>query len=552
MEVQIQAMDTTRLLYFLKTLVACPSTTDTIEETEMAREIIRLLSEMEYFKANPQNLMTHDIPGDRHGRSAAAALLKGKGARTVILSGHYDAMDTIDYGPYKEYALNTDTMGKALDPWSLPPDALVDLNSGDWIFGRGTADMKGGLALFMSLLEQMSQKPDQINGNLLFLAVPDEETNSAGMTGSIEFLNRLSREQGLEYICLINTEPCSFNHDGTYNIYTGSIGKMLPLLYCFGREAHAREPFEGINPNLIMSEIIREVEGNTLLSDRYGESITMPPANLKAMDLREGYSISTPPAAACYFNILTYRRPPVEIISMLRETAARCFASAIDTVNQRIDGYNSRSGCSIKKLTWQPKVYTYAELYNTCLDKHGSAFEKYIEDFIYNQSSRGIDWREITINIVSQLHSFCPDRDPKIIIALAPPYYPHVTVDGQSPKDTDVLKAVDLLKEYSAGEFEIPLKVNGFFDGISDLSYCSMQDAGDVIKEFKPNMPLWGRSYSIPVEDIKKLDVPGIILGPWGKDLHKYTERLNKSFFLDVAPEMLRFFVDTLLGMNTD
>ena len=106
--------------------------------------------------------------------------------------------------------------------------------------------------------------------------------------------------------------------------------------------------------------------------------------------------------------------------------------------------------------------------------------------------------------------------------------------------------------EYSAGELGIPLKANRFFDGISDLSYCSIQDAGEVIREFKPNMPLWGHSYSIPVEEIKRLDVPGIILGPWGRDLHKYTERLNKSFFLDAAPKILEFFVGSLLGTDAD
>jgi arginine utilization protein RocB len=543
-------MDASRLLFYLKTLVACPSTTDTLEEAGMGKEIARLLSEMEYFKANPQNLIIYPLPGDWHGRSAVAALLKGRGERTVILSGHMDVMDTIDYGPCREYALDTDALAGVLEACPLPADSAADLRSCDWIFGRGTADMKGGLALFMAFLEQVSKQPDGLCGNLLFLAVPDEETNSAGMIGSVELLNRLSRERGLEYVCLINSEPCTFNDDGTYNIYTGSVGKMLPLVYCFGREAHAREPFEGINPNLIMSEVIREIEGNPLLADRFGDICTMPPVILKAKDLRDGYSISTPPASACYFNMLTYRRPPGEIVSLLKQTAARCFARAVDTINQRISDCNSLSGGSIKKLEWEPKVYTYAELYSMCRVKHGNALEVHMKEFAASPAVRDADWREATIRIINELHSLCPDRDPKIIIAFAPPYYPHVTVDGQSPKGSYVLKAVDSLVEYSAKELGIPLRVNPFFEGISDLSYCSIQDAGDVITEFKPNMPLWGHSYSIPVEEIKRLGVPGVILGPWGKDLHKYTERLNKSFFLDTAPKMLEFFVNSLLDIT--
>ncbi|HOC08696.1 MAG TPA: M20/M25/M40 family metallo-hydrolase [Bacillota bacterium] len=545
-------MDSSRLLYLLKTLVACPSTTDTSEEVGMHKKIHELLAGMEYFRANPENLMLHPIPGDRHGRAAIAALVEGKGKRTVILSGHYDVMDTIDYGPYREYALDTDALAGALHPSTLPADAAADLRSGGWIFGRGTADMKGGLALFMAYLEQLSMKPDKLCGSLLFLAVPDEETNSAGMTGSVEFLNRLSRERGLEYICLVNSEPCTFNHDGTYNIYTGSVGKMLPLVYCFGREAHAREPFKGINANLIMSEIIREIEGNPLLSDRFEDIYTMPPVILKAKDLRDGYSISTPPASACCFNMLSYRRSPGDLILLLKQTAARGFKRALSTVNLRIEEYNSRSGCSIEKLEWEPKVYTYDELYSMCHERHGSVLEKHMKEFAAGPAVRDADWREATIRIINNLHSFCPDRDPKVIIAFAPPYYPHVTVDGKSSKGAAALRALDSLLEYSAEELGIPLKVNRFFDGISDLSYCSIQDAGDVIGEFKPNMPLWGHSYSIPVEEIKRLDVPGIILGPWGRDLHKYTERLNKGFFLDAAPKLLEYFVHSLLGVDAD
>ncbi len=545
-------MDAWRLLNLLKTLVACPSTTDTHEEAGMYMEIARLLSEMEYFRANPQNLMLNPIPGDKHGRSAVAALVKGNGSRTVILSGHYDVVDTIDYGPCRKHALNIDILGDALDPSALPADALDDRNSGGWIFGRGAADMKAGLALFMSLVEQMSQRPDNINGSILFLAVPDEETNSAGMTGSIEFLNILSEEKGLNYVCLVDSEPCNFNDDGTYNIYTGSIGKMLPLVFCFGREAHSREPFEGINPNLIMAEIVREIEGNPHFSDRYKDTFTMPPVSLKAKDLRKGYSISTPSASACCFNMLTYRRPPGEIISVLKETAAGCFTRAVDTVNIRIAEYNSYSDSSIKELAWPPKVYTYDELSAVCIKKHGSALERHMKGFLESRAVRDADWRDATMSIINELHSFCPDRSPKIIIALAPPYYPHVTTDGQSPGNDDVLKAVDLLQEYSLSEFGMTLRVNRFFDGISDLSYCSIQDAGNVINELKPNMPLWGHSYSIPVEEIKKLDVPGIILGPWGKDLHKYTERLNRSFYLNIAPKLLKFYVCTLLGMDAD
>ncbi|MDI6705952.1 MAG: M20/M25/M40 family metallo-hydrolase [Bacillota bacterium] len=537
-------------LSLLYRLVSCPSTTGTAEEVGVEKELFNILSEMEYFKNHPENLMLHPIPGDRHGRCAVAGLVKGRGEKTVILLSHHDVVDTADYGPIREHALNPDRLASSLDPSTLDPETLADRASGGWIFGRGVADMKAGIALFISLMDEMSSAREGLRGNILFLSVPDEETNSAGMTGSVAFLNQFACSRGLEYIGLVNSEPCSFNPDGTYNMYIGSIGKLLPAVFCFGREAHAREPYAGINANLIMAELISAIEGNAELSDRYQDDITMPPANLKAMDLREAYSASTPPASIAFFNMLTYRRSPQEIISLLKETAAASFSRALETINGRIREYSSASGGSIRELEWKPRIYTYMEMYNLCLERHGETFKKHMEDFIKTEAGKTADERDLTVKIIKEVHSFCPDRNPKVVIAFSPPYYPHVTVTGKDKKEANTLHAVERLSQFCAGNFGIDLKVNRFFNGISDLSYCGVQDAEEVIGLLKPNMPVWGHPYLVPVDEIKKLDVPAVILGPWGKDLHKFTERLNLESYLVTTPALLRFYVDTLLNLN--
>lgn len=537
-------------LSLLYRLVSCPSTTGTAEEVGVEKEIFNILSEMDYFKKHPENLMLHPIPGDRYSRCAVAALVKGKGDKTVILLSHHDVVDTVDYGPIREHALDPDRLASSLDPSTLDPETLGDRASGGWIFGRGVADMKAGVALFISLLEDISGVQEELRGNILFLSVPDEETNSAGMTGSVAFLNQFARSRGLEYVGLVNSEPCSFNPDGTYNMYTGSIGKLLPAVFCFGREAHAREPYAGINANLIMAELIRAIEGNARLSDSYGDDITMPPVNVKAMDLRDVYSASTPPASIAFFNMLTYRRSPQEIISLLKETSEASFSRALETTNNRIREYSSMSESSISELKWEPRVYTYIEMYSLCLERHGEAFKKHMEDFIGTEAEKAVDERDLTVKIIKEVHTFCPDRNPKVVIAFSPPYYPHVTVAGKDNKEANTLHAVERLSEYCAESFGMDLKVNRFFDGISDLSYCGVQDAEDVIGLLKPNMPVWDHPYSVPVDEIKKLDVPAVILGPWGKDLHKFTERLNRESYLVTTPALLRFYVNTLLKLN--
>lgn len=61
----------------------------------------------------------------------------------------------------------------------LPDHVREDIEHGEWLFGRGTMDMKCGLALQMAMIEQACE--GRFDGNVLLLAVPDEEVNSVGM-----------------------------------------------------------------------------------------------------------------------------------------------------------------------------------------------------------------------------------------------------------------------------------------------------------------------------------------------------------------------------------
>ena len=80
------------------------------------------------------------------------------------------------------------------------------------------------------------------------------------------------------------------------------------------------------------------------------------------------------------------------------------------------------------------------------------------------------------------------------------------------------------------------------FHGIMDLSYFGFQgDPGDL-DALAENMPLWGREYRFPLEDLKKLDVPVVNFGPVGKDLHKNGERIHLPYYLDTLPGLFRSF----------
>ena len=60
------------------------------------------------------------------------------------------------------------------------------------------------------------------------------------------------------------------------------------------------------------------------------------------------------------------------------------------------------------------------------------------------------------------------------------------------------------------------------------------------------NMPGWGETYWIPIQELAKLNIPIANLGPSGKDAHKMTERLELDYSLKTAPRLLRFAIEKL------
>jgi arginine utilization protein RocB len=60
-------------------------------------------------------------------------------------------------------------------------------------------------------------------------------------------------------------------------------------------------------------------------------------------------------------------------------------------------------------------------------------------------------------------------------------------------------------------------------------------------------MPGWNEIYSLPIESIQKLNVPVVNIGPYGKDAHKFTERVNVPYSFEVMPKILEKTVRLLL-----
>lgn len=151
-----------------------------------------------------------------------------------------------------------------------------DLESGQWIFGRGVADMKGGGAIQLVLLEEYS-KDENFKGNIVLLSVPDEENLSAGMRAGILKLKELKDKYGLNYRLMLNTEPHEREDEAVPTWYDSSIGKIMPVAYVRGKLAHVGYIYSGLNPINLLSEIIRRTEINPHFLEKRGNTVNPPP-----------------------------------------------------------------------------------------------------------------------------------------------------------------------------------------------------------------------------------------------------------------------------------
>ncbi|MBQ8562352.1 MAG: hypothetical protein IJ443_00480 [Firmicutes bacterium] len=53
--------------------------------------------------------------------------------------------------------------------------------------------------------------------------------------------------------------------------------------------------------------------------------------------------------------------------------------------------------------------------------------------------------------------------------------------------------------------------------------------------------------YNFPAEAMKEFKVPAMVLGAYGKDLHKYTERLHWHYNFEVLPDLYMKYIESIL-----
>jgi len=270
------------------------SVVDTKGEIDISEKVYEIMGNIPYFKENPKDLF-YVSANDTLGRKSVVAILRGKkqSKKTVVLIGHTDTVGISDYGELAEYANDPYKLAEGFKHIKLDDVVRKDLESGDFLFGRGIFDMKSGDAVIINLFEEVAKDLDNFEGNLIYAAVCDEEANSSGMLSVVPKLVELQEKEGLEYLALLDTDyiTAEFIGDESKNIYIGTVGKLMPSFFVVGKETHVGESFNGIDPNEISSAIMTRVNMNTEFCDIVDGEVSLPPISLYQRDQKPEYSV---------------------------------------------------------------------------------------------------------------------------------------------------------------------------------------------------------------------------------------------------------------------
>ena len=509
------------------------------------------MSEMKYFKAHPENLYFVPVKGDKLGRKSVVAIVNGEkkpSDKTVVMIGHIDTVGISDYGPLAEYANQPLVLTEKFKEIDLPAQVKKDLESGEYLFGRGIFDMKSGDAIIMALMEMISDDIENFEGNLIYGAVCDEEGNSGGMLNVVPELCRLQDEKKYDYLALLDTDYMTEEYEGDENkyVYVGTVGKLMPTFFVVGKETHVGESFKGIDPNQIAAEITRRINLNPEFSDVAEGEVTLPPVTLKQRDLKPEYSVQIAKTAVVFFNYATHCSTPDQVLEKMVNAGQECFQNVVDMLNERYEKFCEMAHRPFHKLPWEARTMTYHQLCEVVKAEVGEEFDAKVQAYAEELAKdETIDARDRNTHLVEFVHGMWSDKNPVLIVYFSQPYYPHIYIKGDEPKEKALLDAVADAVDTTKTDYKLVYKK--FFPYISDLSYGAAPREDGIIEAFMENMPGYGTVYSLPMKEMQKLNLPVLDIGSFGKDAHKFTERIEKKYTFEVAPELVYKTVMNLL-----
>jgi len=218
-------IDLERIRQRLVALVRIPSITGGEDEAiqRVADWLQEAGAEVDYWHDGMGSILRDPrYPGHEVERAwvpVVAGVVRGdRPGPTVLLTGHVDVVPPADYTQWHH------------DPFS-------GVEQDDWVYGCGSADMKGGLVAALEAFEAFVSGPREFSGRVVFIAVPAEEDSGLGTLAAIR--------RGWHAEAAIIPEPTV--RDGRPELVVAHAGGMSVTVQVQGLSAHASQRMAGHN-----------------------------------------------------------------------------------------------------------------------------------------------------------------------------------------------------------------------------------------------------------------------------------------------------------------
>lgn len=538
-----------------KELIKIPSVVRTNGEKDCATWIYNYYKELSYFIKNPQYLNFQKTEDDDIERYNTIAMVRGTKAdsnRTIIMMGHLDTVGVDDFGEIKDYAFDSDNLLELIRQSDPGEDVLKDIDSKEYMFGRGSLDMKSGIAGHMYLIKYFSEHPEELDGNIIAIAECAQEDNSHGIISALTLLLEWKKQYNLDFISAINAGYSTPYHEKDENryIYFGTVGKLLPSFYVMGKRTHVGQAFAGLNPNIIISELNRNIELNPDLCDISQGEITLPPTSLKQCDTKKEYTVQTPLSAYSYYYFFTHGMSPKDILLKIKEKAVESFNQVIIRLNEQYKHYCELGNHVYTKLPWETRVYSWEEFYNEILTIRGYKFKVFLHNFAdnLNKKNPSMDLKDFSVQVIEAAWEWSVDKSPTIIIYYSSTFSGRIEMTGKTQLEQQLLDSVNKSICLVQGYSDRPIMTKMFYPYISDTSFMAISDDTYELNALENNMPAWGTKYIYPIDEILEINVPVVNIGGIGKDVHKMTERVHMKYTFEHVPNLTYNTIRNLIG----
>ena len=274
-------------LCLLQDAIRCNTVTSLHRDSELADILVKVLETAG---------IDYDLRRYPDGAANLTATLRGAHpGPKLVLSGH---LDTVPIGQ---------------QAWNHPPhDAEI---VGDRLYGRGAADMKGGLIALLYAFLDAGERRDSLNGEVVFAATYGEECGSHGATRMLE------DGQLRSFDAMIVAEPTSNQPLDAHK------GALWVEVVASGKTSHSSAPHEGINAIELIHSFRGALANISLPSD---PTCHLSPSTMAITQISGGQGNNVVPDT-CSMTI-DFRTLPSQEHSAILETLRKLAAEIADDV----------------------------------------------------------------------------------------------------------------------------------------------------------------------------------------------------------------------------